>query len=588
MTILGMRYREVWAIDFEFVAEPGCPPDVVCMVAREVGSDRLIRLWRDDFKPDPPFDVGADVVFVAYMASAEMNCFLQLGWPMPINVLDLYAEFRSETNGLTLPHGRRLLGALSYHALSSITKEEKQDMRDLVLAGGPWTEQQRRDILAYCQGDVDCLGPLLERMLPRIIARPDGLDNALLRGAYMKTVAVMEHNGVPIDTETLSRQREHWTAIKAELIREVDRDYHVYDDGTFRAGRFDAYLARAGIHNWPRSDAGKLLLDKDTFKSMAESYSSLRALRELRVTLSELRLEKLQVGPDGRNRVMLSPFGASTGRNTPPSTKFIFGPSKWLRSLIKPAEGRALAYIDWSSQEVWIAAYLSNDPAMLAAVESGDPYLSFAVQAGLAPSDATKLSHPDIRSRCKAVVLGVNYGMQARTLASRTGLSIVEAHNLITRMERTFPVYTEWVQQVIGAGIMRGALSTCFGWTRLTASDRTTTMRNWPVQSAGAEMLRLACNLIVEQGVTLCAPVHDAVLIEAQADAIDEAVAVARDCMATASATLLDGLVIGTDAAVVTWPGRYADQHGIAMWDTVMGILDRLEWQADCAARGGD
>ena len=405
----------------------------------------------------------------------------------------------------------------------------------------------------------------------------------------MKTVAVMEHNGVPVDTGTLEQLRANWTAIKAELIREVDRDYHVYDDGVFRAGRFAAYLDTAGIRNWPRSEGtGKLLLDKDTFKSMTDSYPFLRALRELRVTLSELRLEKLQVGPDGRNRVMLSPFGASSGRNTPPSTKFIFGPSTWLRSLIQPAKDRALAYIDWASQEIWIAAYLSNDPAMLAAVESGDPYLSFAVQAGLAPPDATKQSHPDIRSRCKAAVLGVNYGMRAPTLASRTGLTVVEAQNLITRMERTFPVYTEWVQQVIGAGIMRGSLSTCFGWTRLTASDRSTTIRNWPVQSAGAEMLRLACNLIVEQGVTLCAPVHDAVLIEAAADSINEAVAITRDCMATASATLLDGLMIGTDVAVVTWPGRYADQRGIAMWDTVTGILNRLEWQADCAARGGD
>ena len=73
-----------------------------------------------------------------------------------------------------------------------------------------------------------------------------GSTNALLRGAYMKTVAVMEHNGVPIDTETLDRLRTNWTAIKAELIREVDRDYDVYDDGVFRAGRFAAYLDRVG------------------------------------------------------------------------------------------------------------------------------------------------------------------------------------------------------------------------------------------------------------------------------------------------------------------------------------------------------
>ena len=100
--------------------------------------------------------------------------------------------------------------------------------------------------------------------------------------------------------------------------------------------------------------------------------------------------------------------------------------------------------------------------------------------------------------------------------------------------------------------------------------------------------MRLACNLIVEQGVTLCAPVHDAVMVESPAGSIDEAVAITRDCMATASATLLDGLVIGTDAAVVTCPGRYFDERGIAMWEKVNGIIDRLQRQADCAEHGGD
>jgi hypothetical protein len=31
--------------------------------------------------------------------------------------------------------------------------------------------------------------------------------------------------------------------------------------------------------------------------------------------------------------------------------------------------------------------------------------------------------------------------------------------------------------------------------------------------------------------------------------------------MDTASATLLDGLVINTDAAIASWPGRYADER---------------------------
>ena len=54
----------------------------------------------------------------------------------------------------------------------------------------------------------------------------------------------------------------------------------------------------------------------------------------------------LAVGAEGRNRTLLSPFGARTGRNTPSNTKFIFGPAVWLRGLIRPDPGKALAYID--------------------------------------------------------------------------------------------------------------------------------------------------------------------------------------------------------------------------------------------------
>jgi hypothetical protein len=42
---------------------------------------------------------------------------------------------------------------------------------------------------------------------------------------------------------------------------------------------------------------------------------------------------------------------------------------------------------------------------MLAAYESGDPYLAFAKQAGAVPHDATKQSHPAQRELFKACVL---------------------------------------------------------------------------------------------------------------------------------------------------------------------------------------
>jgi hypothetical protein len=66
----------------------------------------------------------------------------------------------------------------------------------------------------------------------------------------------------------------------------------------------------------------------------------------------------LAVGHDGRNRCLLSAFRSLTGRNQPSNARFIFGPSCWLRGLIRPEPGRAIAYVDWSQQEFGVAAAL--------------------------------------------------------------------------------------------------------------------------------------------------------------------------------------------------------------------------------------
>jgi DNA polymerase-1 len=571
--ILGLPFREVWLADFEFTAPPGARPGPVCLVARELGTGRLIRLWQDELPARPPFDVGADTLFVCYYASAEMGCFLALGWPVPARILDLYAEFRNETNGISLPAGRGLLGALSYHNLPGITSDQKHDERALVMRGGPWSGGERARILDYCQTDVDALGPLLERMIGGIRARPAGLGQALLRGRYMAAAARIEWTGVPIDVGLLARLRDGWDSIKLDLVRAVDKDFGVYEGTTFKAGLFAAWLAQRSIA-WPRTDTGQLKLDSDTFRDMGKRYPDLGRLKELRHALSELRLADLAVGQDGRNRVLLSAFQAATGRNQPSNSKSIFGPAVWLRGLIKPSEGRAIAYIDWSAQEIWIAAKLSGDRALLHSVVSGDPYLAFAKRAGLAPPDATKATHGVVRDLCKTCLLGANYGMGAQSLSYRAGVSEIEAREILRRLAAAYPAYTAWAQQVIDTGMLGGRLSTVFGWDlHVGLQTRSTTLRNFPMQANGAEMLRLACCLATEAGIEICAPVHDALLIEAPAAELDGAVTATRAAMAQACALVLDGLEIGTDAAVVRYPDRYADPRGTVMWARVNELL---------------
>jgi hypothetical protein len=543
------------------------------MVARELRSGALIRLWQDELsRPAPPFPTDNSALFVAYFASAELGCFRVLGWPTPARILDLYAEYRAQTNGLPTPCGRGLLGALKTHGIEAMPKAEKGAMRELVLAGRPYSAEDRSAILDYCQEDVDALARLLLAMLPQL-----DLPRALLRGRYMAAVAAMEHVGTPIDVPTFTRLREGWGAIRGELVRRIDANYGVFEGVTFKVDRFADYLARIGIP-WPRLSSGRLDLKDETFKDMARAHPGLGALRQLRKTLAELRLNDLAVGRDGRNRCLLSPFGARSGRNTPSNSKFVFGPSAWLRGLIKPPPGHGLAYVDWSCQEVGIAAALSGDPLLLEGYRSGDPYLAFARQAGAVPADATKATHGPERERFKAVVLGVNYGMEERTLAHRTGGPVVEARDLLRRHRETYRHFWRWSQAAVDLAMTRGRITTVFGWPlRVCTEPNPRSLMNFPMQANGAEMLRLACCLGTEGGIEICAPVHDAVLICAPLDQLDTQIAAMRQAMSEASRLVLDGFELRTHAEQIRYPGRYLDTRGVAMWNTVTELLRELE-----------
>jgi DNA polymerase I len=261
------------------------------------------------------------------------------------------------------------------------------------------------------------------------------------------------------------------------------------------------------------------------------------------------------VGSDGRNRCPLRPFATKTGRNAPSTTKFIFGPAVWLRGLIRPEPGTALAYVDYEQQEFGIAAALSGDPAMMEAYQSGDPYLAFAKQAGAVPADATKDTHRAERDSFKSCALGVQYGMGAKSLACRLGVPVSEARDLLRLHRATFPTYWRWLKKVGQQARRDGRLTAAFGWMlQVSAGANPRSVRNFPLQANGAEMLRLACCALTEGGRRVCAPVHDALLIEAPDERIEEAVANCQQAMQKASEAVLPGFGLRAEAKVIRPP----------------------------------
>ena len=566
-----LPFKEIWFVDFEFSAPPGERQEPVCLVAWELFSGRKLRIWQNDLKrmKVPPYPTDKDTLFVAYYASAEMGCHLSLGWPLPVHVLDLFIEFRNLSNGLTTPCGNGLLGAMAWFGLPCIDAVEKTSMRDMVIRGGPWTPDEQLSILDYCKSDVSSLAKLFDQM--RL-----GLDmpHALLRGRFMKAAAQIEYNGIPIDTEMLTRLSGQWKTIQDELISKIDTKYGVFEGRAFKRDKFEEWLIRNNIP-WPRLESGSLDLQEDTFKEMALIYPAVGPLRELRFALSQMRLSDLSVGHDGRNRCLLSPFQARTGRNQPSNSKLIFGPSVWLRGLICTEPGYALAYVDWAQQEFGIAAALSGDLNMLDAYLSGDPYLTFAIQAGAVPPDAAKNSHGFEREQFKACALAVQYGMGPESLAKRINQPVIFAKELLRLHQETYKKFWVWSDGAVDYAMLHGKLWTVFGWTIHVGSNANPrSLRNFPMQANGAEMLRLACCYAVERGIKVCAPVHDALLIEAPLSALDEVVVATQTAMSDASAAVLNGFRLRSDAKIVRYPDRYMDERGTVMWNTVQDILD--------------
>ena len=99
--------------------------------------------------------------------------------------------------------------------------------------------------------------------------------------------------------------------------------------------------------------------------------------------------------------------------------------------------------------------------------------MSFAKQAGLAPPDATKASHGAVRDACKALVLGIGYGMGEDGLAVRMGQPKIVARDLLRLHKATYPRFWRWSQ------------------------------------ANGAEMLPLACCYATEAGLSACCPELD-------------------------------------------------------------------------------
>jgi hypothetical protein len=577
------RFRTVVAIDSEFNgADRGERHHVVAMVGRVYVDGRLmrcVRLFEDElltvrYNPLPD---GPDVLYVTFVGQAEWRSMLSLGWKLPANCVDLFAEARCLRN-LALPGSMRrrlkilgngLIDVCRYFGVNASDPLDKQATRDLIRCGGPWTPELRRRILDYCERDVGMTADLwfrLETVIP--------MGQALYRGWFTQAIGDMEDRGLPIDVVGRDLLVANLSDLRRRLIVQFDRfGLCSPDSEAIDPERLVTLAGRHGIR-WPTTRTGRPEMKLKTLKAKLAGHPDLHPVVYLAQGLNDLRgLRDLPVGVDGRARASFWPFSSSTGRNLP-GGDFIFQLARWTRSLIRPGPGRFVCYADWTAQEYAIVAYLSNDPLLIHCYElPGDPYVNLGITMGLMPEGAGK-DHP-LRDVVKVVVLGLFYGRGVRSIADATRRRARFIQTVVDDFWARCSKAHRWLESYVDGLFLLGRTWTKFGWAvHHHCLTKATSAANFPVQGTGAEMMRWAACLGFENDVPLCCPVHDAFVCEGRIDDEERVVSTLSACMERASAIVLGGPIVRAKPVVFRHPERFADSKGWPAWEWIAGTLD--------------
>jgi hypothetical protein len=595
-TLVARKRRRVWVLDSEYQSVDAGIQHPHCLCAIDLISRERVEVWLEPGTPCP-FLMTSDELFILWAADADILTFIAMGWPVPLNVIDPRVEWMRIDNGGNQykptgeKKGHSLLDAARALGVKAIPDSVKKYWRDIAIRGGPFTEEEKIGLIRYCRSDVDCTVRVLLALWDLIeLADPLIYAQALIRGRYMAAAARCYATAIPLKMPSVKRLIRYAGPARLGLIQAKSDVFPVYKNDTFNFKLFAAFLQHhKRLARWPRTPTNRLSTTDETFEAMNEEWPLAGELHRFRIFLDKLKTFDLPIGTDGRNRVDLWAFGQLASRNnTAKGGGFIFAQHSVFRHLIAPPKGRALIAVDWSAQELRIAAYLSRDPKLIAIVESGrDPYIELAITVGLAPSGDDEKTNPEARAIGKIIQLAMLYGAGPGLIASATGMTINQARAFLKKQREVFHVFFSWSDRKARRAVACKPLSTKLGWTLRFRAETSTrsperTGRNFCVQGTGADLMRLVMIRLTEAGKAVCAAIHDGFLIECADIEVETTLEFVMATMDESAVDLI-GVPIPIKHKIFRGAEGYRDEtkpKAVELFETVMRLVDEAETQA--------
>ncbi|WP_437230070.1 DNA polymerase I [Planctomicrobium sp. SH661] len=379
-----------------------------------------------------------------------------------------------------------------------------------------------------------------------------------LERPLIRVLVEMEWNGIRVDVEELKRQSQNVHARLKLLVMEI----HALAQSEFNIDS-PKQLAKVLFEDLKlpvqkRTKTGPST-DQEVLEKLAELHPLPKLLIEHRM-LSKLKGTYLDTLPElvhpktGNVHTSFSQVTAATGRlsssdpnlqNIPVRTE----EGRLIRSAFVPSRpGWKLVCLDYSQIELRMLAHFCQDTALQESFRNGeDIHTAVAAQVyGVALSEVTSSQ----RRVAKAVNFGVIYGQSAYGLAATLGISQDEAAKFIDDYFTKYASVDRFINDTLMECRRTGYAKTILGRRReisgirprifgnLNLPERTAV--NAVIQGSAADLIKQAminvfARLKHEQHpARMLLQIHDELVFEAPAEAVESLIALAREEMSSA------------------------------------------------------
>jgi DNA polymerase-1 len=398
----------------------------------------------------------------------------------------------------------------------------------------------------YAAEDADITLRLHHALWPKLEAEPtlrDVYENIEI--PLVPVLAGMERIGVLIDANELRKQSQQLGKRMVELQKlayaSAGHDFNLDSPKQLQAVLFDELGLAAKI----KTPTGQPSTNEEALEAIADTHELPRLILEYR-GLAKLRstyTDKLAgiVNPrTGRVHTSYHQGAVATGRisssdpnlqNIPVRTE----EGRRIRQAFVAPEGWRILAADYSQIELRIMAHLSNDEGLLRAFqEGGDVHRATAAEVfGVPPAEVTT----NQRRAAKAINFGLMYGMSSFGLARQLGVDRGEASDYMGRYFSRYPGVRAFMDATREQAHRDGYVQTLFG-RRLyleNLNSRNQAFRagaeraaiNAPMQGTAADIIKRAMIAVAawiepRNDVRLLMQVHDELVFEVRAEAVDE------------------------------------------------------------------